>query len=154
MSRAFAVSDLCIVALIDGLQQTAAAAGSRLGRVQAGVLAMAVTYVVCGLLSSIVMLTPRGRPAGKHDWNFAIRYAATWLVGMAALYTCFGLVGAVLGNILQSTRGMMAIAMGAALAHMGWHELEAQVDRRTLARRALAAALMTAAIAIYVIDVA
>ena len=150
----FAVSDLFIVALIDGLQQTAAAAGSPLGRVRAGVLAMAVTYVVCGLLSAIVMLASRGRPTGWHDWKFAIRYAATWLVGMAALYTCFGIVGAIFGNILQSTRGMMAIAIGAALAHRGWHDLETRVDRQTLTRRAVAAVLMTAAIALYVIDLA
>ena len=85
----FAVADLFIVALIDGLQQTAAAAGSPLGRVRAGVLAMAVTYIVCGLLSAIVMLASRGRPTGRHDWRFAIRYAATWLVGMAALYFAY-----------------------------------------------------------------
>jgi hypothetical protein len=36
------------------------------------------------------------------------------------------------------------------LAHAGWHDLEERVDRATLARRLAAAALMTAAIAIYV----
>jgi cytochrome c biogenesis protein CcdA len=75
-----------------------------------------------------------------------------WLLGMAGLYTCFGLVGVVFGNILQSTRGMMSIAIGAALAHAGWHALETRVDPQTLVRRLLAAALMTAAIALYVLD--
>jgi hypothetical protein len=49
---------------------------------------------------------------------------------------------------------MMAIAIGAALAHRGWHDLETRVDRQTLTRRAVATVLMTAAIALYVIDLA
>ena len=73
---------------------------------------------------------------------------------MAGLYICFGLIGVVFGNIVQSTRGLFSIVIGASLAHAGWHGLETQVDRRTLTRRLLAAALMTAAIALYVIDIA
>ena len=46
----------------------------------------------------------------------------------------------------------MSVAIGAALAHLGWHELEQRVDRATLLRRLAAALLMTAAIALYVID--
>jgi hypothetical protein len=61
-------------------------------------------------------------------------------------------VGVVFGNILQSTRGVMSVAIGAALAHLGWHDLEQRVDRSTLLRRLTAALLMTAAIALYVID--
>jgi drug/metabolite transporter (DMT)-like permease len=150
----FALSDLCIVGLIDGLQGAAIEAGAPLGRLHAGVLAMAVTYVLCGCLAAIMLMTTQGRPQSGRDWKAAACYATTWLVGMATLYTCFGLVGAVFGNILQSTRGVMAIAMGAALAHLGWHEIETRVDRQTLLLRVVAAALMTAAIALYVIDVA
>jgi uncharacterized membrane protein YgdD (TMEM256/DUF423 family) len=68
------------------------------------------------------------------------------------LYCSFGLVGVVFGNILQSTRGIMSVALGAMLAHLGWHELEQRVDRAMLLRRFAAALLMTAAIAIYAID--
>jgi drug/metabolite transporter (DMT)-like permease len=150
---AFAVSDLFIVALIDGLQRTAAGADVTLGRLEAGFVAMLVTYAFCGLLAATALvLRPSLRPALRRDWVAAARYAATWLLGMAGLYTCFGSVGVVFGNILQSTRGMMSIAIGAALAHAGWHDLETRVDRRTLIRRLVAAALMTAAIAIYVLD--
>ena len=72
---------------------------------------------------------------------------------MVALYACFGTLGAVFGNILQSTRGIMAVAAGAVLAHLGWHDLEERVGRAVLVRRFSAAALMTAAVAIYAIDV-
>ena len=69
---------------------------------------------------------------------------------MVALYACFGFVGAVFGNVLFSTRGIMAVVLGALLAHLGWHDLEEKVDRVTLLRRLTAAVLMTAAIAAYV----
>jgi drug/metabolite transporter (DMT)-like permease len=149
----FAISDLCIVGLIDGLQRAATDAGTPLTRLHAGVLAMSVTYFACGLLAAPLLATVRGGPRSIRDWIAGGYYAITWLIGMAALYTCFGLVGVVFGNILQSTRGVMAIVMGAALAHRGWHEIEARIDRQTLALRIAAAALMTAAIALYVIDV-
>ncbi|MGI9177749.1 MAG: EamA family transporter [Pirellulales bacterium] len=150
----FAISDLCIVGLINGLQQAAADASIPLSRVQAGVLAMTVTYVLCGCLAAPILMTKQGWPQSSNDWTAAGCYAVTWLIGMAALYTCFGLIGAVFGNILQSTRGVMAIVMGATLAHLGWHGIETHVDRQTLLLRIVAASLMTAAIALYVIDVA
>ena len=77
-------------------------------------------------------------------------YAVTWLAAMAGLYNCFAFTGAVLGNVIQSTRGIMSVVVGAALAHLGWHELEQRVDRLTLLRRVAAAVLMTAAIAVSV----
>ena len=60
----------------------------------------------------------------------------------------------VFGNVLLSSRGLFAVIIGAVLAHRGWHELEQRVDRATLLRRIAAAVLMTAAIALYVIDAA
>jgi drug/metabolite transporter (DMT)-like permease len=146
----FAISDIWIVRLIDGLQAGAAAAGGELGRLHAGGLAMALTYVLCGIV--FIPLVAALWPHTRADWKAATTYAAAWLVSMAGLYCCFGLVGAVFGNILQSARGLMAVALGATLAHHGWHDLEQKVDRGTLLRRAAAALLMTAAITIYVID--
>jgi drug/metabolite transporter (DMT)-like permease len=153
----FAISDLCIVGLIDGLQQAALSAGVRLGRLHAGSLAMTVTYLLCGAVAAIGLLPPSplrppSRAAWPGAWTGAWQYAATWLVCMVTLYACLGLVGAVFGTILQSTRGIMAIVIGAALGHLGWHGLETRVDGRTLVRRVVAAALMTTAIAIYAID--
>lgn len=142
----FAVSDLCIVGLIDGLQD----AGSHgLGRLHAGGLAMAITYAFCGVAAACGL--PLAGPRDARDWAAAGQYAAAWLGGMVALYCCFGTVGAVFGNVLQSTRGLMAVAIGPVLAHAGWRDIEERVDRATFARRLAAAALMTAAIAIYAI---
>jgi drug/metabolite transporter (DMT)-like permease len=146
----FAISDIFIVRLIDGLQAGAMESGGTISRLHAGGLAMALTYGLCGVL--FVPLVVGLRPYTRADWLAAAQYASAWLLSMAGLYCCFGLVGIVFGNILQSTRGVMSVAIGAALAHLGWHELEQRVDRATLLRRLAAALLMTAAIALYVID--
>lgn len=145
---AFAVSDLFIVALIDAFEPlltTTAPGGARL---HAGGLAMAVTYVVCGMAA--LPLIPRRPLPDRQDWLAAGQYATAWLAGMVGLYACFGLVGVVLGNILQSTRGLMSVALGAVFAALGWHDLEEPVDRFTLAKRIAAGLLMTAAIAVSV----
>ncbi|RLS78484.1 MAG: hypothetical protein DWI03_04055 [Planctomycetota bacterium] len=146
---AFAVADLCIVGLIDGLQGGRSHGAGPGARLWAGMLAMSLTYVTCGVAAVLLLVVPRTRPRDGQDWRAAGWYAAAWLGSMVALYACFGLLGAVFGNILQSTRGVMAIVIGAALGHLGWHELEERVDRGTLLRRVMAAALMTAAIALY-----
>jgi hypothetical protein len=146
----FAISDIFIIRLIDGLQAGAMTSSVAISRLHAGGLAMALTYGLCGLL--FVPLVVALRPYTRTDWVAAAQYASAWLLSMVGLYCCFGLVGVVFGNILQSTRGVMSVALGAALAHLGWHELEQRVDRATLLRRLAAARLMTAAIALYVID--
>lgn len=150
----FAISDLCIVALIDELQPSRTASGATLSRLHAGSLAMGCTYVVCGLVAAVALvLVPRLRPHDRRDGIAAMQYAAAWLGGMVALYACFGLVGAVFGNVLQATRGVMAISIGALLARAGWHDLEERVDRATFLRRLAAAGLMVVAIVLYVADV-
>jgi drug/metabolite transporter (DMT)-like permease len=146
----FAVSDLWIVRLIDGLQAGVVASGGVISRLHAGGLAMTLTYGLCGAMFAPLVAVLR--PSTRADWTAASQYAAAWLVSMVGLYCCFGLVGVVFGNILQSTRGVMSVALGVVLAHLGWHELEQRVERATLLRRVAAAVLMTAAIALYVID--
>lgn len=149
----FALADLFIVRLIDALEPPARGSS---GRLFAAVLAMLLNYVACGLACGPMVVAGWYRPVAGgagHAWRAATAYAVTWLVAMAALYACFSLVGAVFGNVVQSTRGIMSVVIGATLAHLGWHELEQQVDRATLVRRIAAAALMTAAIAVYAMEV-
>lgn len=143
----FAAADLLIIRLIDALQ--AAVPGA--ARPWASGLAVTMTYACCGGLA--VLLLPRAAPRERADWRVASGYALILLMGMATLYVCFGLLGVVFGNVLQSSRGLFAVAIGAVLAHLGWHELEQRIDRATLLWRVASAILMTAAIALYVIDV-
>ncbi len=144
----FAICDLLSVRLIDVLESGGTGWWSRSPRLHAGSFAMAATYVVCGGVAACVL--PWTTPYDRREWAAASQYSLAWLVGMVALYACFGFVGAVFGNVLFSTRGIMAVVLGALLAHLGWHDLEEKVDRGTLLRRLAAAVLMTAAIAAYV----
>ena len=146
----YAVSDLGTVQLIDAFARPCTACCPPIGRLHAGALAVAVTYVLCGAAALPLMIRIGDRD--RRDWLAAAQYGAVWLGGTVALFTCFGTVGVVLANILQSTRGIMAVVIGALLAHLGWHELEEPVDRATLLRRLAVAALMTTAITIYVLD--
>jgi hypothetical protein len=145
----FSLSDLAILALIKALI-VPVEGFPLLSRIHAGGLAMTITYAACGVVA--LPLVACYRPRHRGDWIAAGQYAAAWLGSMAALYICFGQIGVVFGNILQSTRGIMSVVLGAMLAHLGWHDLEQRVDRATLVKRMTAAALMTAAIALYAID--
>jgi drug/metabolite transporter (DMT)-like permease len=144
----FAICDLLSVRLIDVLESGGKGWWSRSPRLHAGCFAMATTYVLCGVVAACLL--PWTTPRDRRDWAAASQYSLAWLAGMVALYACFGFVGAVFGNVLFSTRGIMAVVLGALLAHLGWHDLEEKVDRGTLLRRLTAAVLMTAAIAAYV----
>jgi drug/metabolite transporter (DMT)-like permease len=143
----FAAADLFIVRLIDAVH----AADPSRPRLWACGLAAAVTYVSCGLVAAAFL--PVTAPGGRGVWAAAAWYGAVWLAGMGALYACFGFLGAVFGNVLLSSRGLFAVVIGAVLAQRGWHDLEQRVDRATLLRRIAATLLMTAAVALYVIDV-
>jgi drug/metabolite transporter (DMT)-like permease len=143
----FAIADLEIVALIDGLE-------GKLGvsRLRAGTIAMSMTYVLGGLIMfPLAVIEYRRRPGPEaKDWLAAMQYSAAWMGAMVTLYACIGSVGVILSTILQSTRGIMSVVLGAVLAHHGWHELESRVDRSMLIKRIIAAALMTGAIGVYV----
>jgi hypothetical protein len=82
----------------------------------------------------------------------AFPFALAWFVAMIFLFFCFGLVGPVFGNVLQSTRGLMSIMAGAWLARAGFQRIEKAVSRRALLQRLAAAAMMTAAIWIFQIN--
>ena len=144
----FAIADLAIVSLIGRL---AGGGAEPMGRFHAGILAMAITYAACGAI--LLPAAPRMWPRSGGGWLPAVQYSLVWLLAMIALYACLGQVGAVFGNILQSTRGVMSVVLGAGLAQAGWPDLEEQVDRATLLKRIAAAMLMTAAIALYFSDV-
>ena len=68
---------------------------------------------------------------------------------MIALFVCFALCGLVLGNIVQSARGLVSVALGWAIARSGRTGLEENVPASVVARRTAAALLVIAAMALY-----
>lgn len=118
-----------------------------MGLLGSSVFATAITYLFCGLLGgAMLVFLPK---ADKRQWRDATPFAAAWLISMLFLYACFGQIGVVFGNILQSTRGIQSILMGAIIAHWGMVTLERKIHRGALLERIAAAILMTAAIALF-----
>lgn len=148
----YSLSDLSIRAMVD--RMIAAQDDTLLVRLHASVAGMCLAYTVCGLvgvglLFGLSLRSGPGRAALK-DWRYALPFTACWYLGMAGLFGCFATVGVVFGNILQSTRGVISLVLGALLARLGHVHLESRHTRRTLLLRGLAAVLMALAIALYV----
>lgn len=116
--------------------------------VRASFFYAAVTYVSLGLVS--LALLPKFGSTHPKDWLRPMPYAVFWALCALTLFAAFGLLGIVLGAMLQSTRGLMAIVLGWLIARMGHEHLETPTDASTLWRRLGAAAAMTAAVGLYV----
>ena len=84
------------------------------------------------------------------DWSrHILPYAAVWLGAMALLYVSFDLLGVVHGTIVQSTRGLLSIGLGWALARWGGTALERRLPPGVLAGRVAAGILMFLAIVVF-----
>ncbi len=138
---AYALSDLNVQALVTAL--------GAMGRARASLLGVSMCYILTG--AAALALLPW---AGRGVWGelrYAAPFAISWLTAMVFLFACFAHVGVVFGNILQSTRGLISILLGAAVAAMGMEHLEQKHPRGVLVRRLIAAGMMCLAIAMWTI---
>jgi len=136
---AYAMSDINVQALVAALGD--------LGKVHASFLGVSMCYVLTGVVA-LALLPWAGRGLWA-DIRYAAPFAISWLAAMVFLFTCFAYVGAVFGAILQSTRGLFSIVLGARIAAMGMNHIEKSHPRHILVRRLAAAALMCLAIALW-----
>ena len=112
------------------------------------IFAACVIYVAGGLFS-LAALAAQGLPPRRVWIRWALPYAVFWFLAMIALFVCFALCGLVLGNIVQSARGLVSVALGWAIARSGRTGLEENVPASVVARRTAAALLVVAAMALY-----
>ena len=140
---AYCLSDLSIRVLVERVGLPGA---------RGPLLGLCLAYVTCGVVALPFAFGRQYRSLAV--WTGGVPYALAWFVAMGFLFACFSAVGVVFGNILQSTRGLFAIVLGAALAHRGLTHLEAQVTHGVFWKRAVGAVLMSAAIAVYVLQAA
>lgn len=137
----YSISDLYISVLIDRL--------APVPPLRAAIVGVALSYILCGVAVLPLWLTV-GR-VNRADLGRALPYALTWLVGMAFLYSCFALIGVVLGNIVQSTRGLISILLAPLLARSDdYGHLETAHPPHAVLRRASVAFFMLGAVALYV----
>jgi len=118
-----------------------------MGKIPASMFSTSLYFIVCGIVSLIMLICLRKTP--KTMWKDAIPFSIIWYAAMLCLFGCFGTVGIIYGNILQSTRGIISVVLAAFVSMMGFHKLEQKVSRWVLIKRIFAAALMTAAVAMF-----
>jgi len=134
----YSLSDMNITDLVRAFE------AQRIPRWDAVLLSVCVSYVLGGVLC--LALIPFVKDIRISDVKSSAGFAFFWLVAMVFLYATFSIVGTVYGNILQSTRGIISIVLGAVIAGMGHHHIEARTTRAVFLRRLTAGVVMTAAI--------
>jgi drug/metabolite transporter (DMT)-like permease len=140
---AYCLSDLSIGVLVGRLQVAGAFRGTVYG--------CACTYLLCGLVGLPLALP--GRRPERAAWRAAVPVAVFWLLAMVFLYIAFKFIGVLFGNVMQATRGIISVALGASIARWGlFPELETRVTRAVFRRRLIAAVLMCAGIAAFLIS--
>jgi drug/metabolite transporter (DMT)-like permease len=149
----YALSDTFIEVLVRRLRELGEATGEvgLMGTTRPAIVAAFLSYVLCGLVCLCLVgffRIPKDMKAIR-VWGWISPFAVCWLIAMLFLFTCFGRVGTVNGNIIQSSRGIIAILLGALLAKLGFTELEEKVDWQVFVRRLIAGALMIGAIAAF-----
>jgi uncharacterized membrane protein len=139
----YCMSDINIKILIPNFEP-------EMGTIPASIFSTSLYFIVCGVVSLIMLLCLKNTP--KTMWKDAIPFSILWYAAMLCLFGCFGTVGIIYGNILQSTRGIISVVLAAFVSMMGFHGLEQKVSRWVLIKRIFAAALMTAAMAMFQIN--
>ena len=79
----------------------------------------------------------------------AIPFALAWFLSQVALFVCFGTIGTVFGNVIQSSRGVISIVIGILLLRFGLGKLDAKISDAMWLRRAVASILMALGIILY-----
>ena len=146
----YASADTCITVLVRRLQKIGTVTQDPVltGLAGPSLAAAFMSYVICGVVGASllpVFKIPKDMNR-KAVWGWISPFALCWLTAMLFLYACFARIGTVNGNIIQSTRGIMAILIGALLAKLGFTELEEKVGVSVLVRRLIAGVMMFLAI--------
>ncbi len=137
----FSLSDTYIKILIDSLGYENIFFGASM----AGV----VSYVFAGICSIPMLFIVPG--ISFRQLKPAMPFSICWFVAMLLLFSCFGLIGPVFGNIIQSSRGIISVIIGAIVAGYGFSTLETRLNPGLLGRRIIAAALISAAVILFIL---
>lgn len=134
----FSLSDLSIKFSIDNLGASPILLRS--------ICVAALCYALCGAMGLFMLL--KMKPS-REKFRASLPFSCAWFAGALFLFACFGFIGPVFGNIVQSSRGVFSILIGAAVAHYGFLEIEKQTGMRIFIQRVIAAFLMTVSIALF-----
>ncbi len=132
----YSVSDLCIKQLITHF--------AYLGLISASALSTCLCYLLSAIAAAACLPLFRAHSASR--WKAALPFAVFWYAGILLLFGCFGSIGVVFGNIVQSTRGVISIIGGSIVAFRGYEHIEERAPAPVVLWRVAAGVLMVAAI--------
>ena len=114
--------------------------------VRAGIAVTLLCYTVLGVCSLPVLFKTRWNWKMQRD---AVPFSLLWLLSQMTLLICFGFIGPVFGNVIQSSRGIFSVVFGVAACKLGFDVMENAASKKVWLRRALAALLMISGIACF-----
>lgn len=140
----YAGSDLSIPFLVNALSGAA--------RVPVAA-AVALCYLSAGIFGTLFTVVgaagPRKRLFDVRLHRDALPYSLAWIMAMASLFASFSMIGVVFGNMLQSTRALLSVLLGAAVTRLGLLSIENIRSRTVFVSRMIGAVIITGAIMIY-----
>lgn len=86
---------------------------------------MCMEYLLCGSVGLVWLVLARG--FRRDSLLPALAPSLLWMAAMLAMFSSFGLISVVYANIIQSSRGVLSILVGAAVAAMGFGTVESKV---------------------------
>ncbi len=117
------------------------------GPLMGGLLPLSVSYVMAGAAS--LVLYPFICSFTLRPIKLALPYTIAWSIGIFLFFAAVGEIKVMYTVILQSTRGILNVVLGAAIGLMGYHMLEERHSWNVIFRRILAAGMMTGAVALF-----
>lgn len=113
---------------------------------RAGIAVTLLCYTVLGVCSLPLLF--------KTGWSWRMQrdslpFSVLWLISQMTLLTCFGVIGPVFGNVIQSSRGLFSVLFGVLACRVGLQVMENNSTLSLWIRRALAALLMCGGIACF-----
>lgn len=137
----YTVTDNFIQAIVDALKTESVSVA------HTSMLGAAICYIALGVGMLPALFFRKKQPASL--WLPSMGNGFAWFVAMLFLYSGYGTIGIVSGNIILNTRGLISIIFGAILAKLGMTELEEKVPLPVFIKRCVAAMLMLLAIYLF-----
>ena len=88
-------------------------------------------------------------PGRAHLARSVLPFALFWFLSLGISFPCFAMIGLVNGNIVQSSRGLIAVGLGWCVARAGFGGLEEPVTAAVFFRRVVSGLLLILAAVLF-----
>lgn len=134
-----AASDIADFSLVSAVTEQASP-------LQKGIIATAYCYIGLGIVFLPGLFFIK---LDRKKFITTIPYSLVWLLAMVFFYLSVGLLGTVFTSIIQSSRGLISVLLGALFSYLGYVSVESKADKKTWIARATAAIMIMLAAIIF-----